>query len=305
MDEKALVVGTRGSALALKQAQITLDALKSACTEMRFALKTIRTQGDREQDKPLSRFSSTGVFVKELESALLRGEIDLAVHSLKDLPTELPKGLTLGAFIEREDARDVLVSRGNITLADLPRGATVGSGCPRRTAQLKAIRPDLEMKEIRGNVDTRIRKLVAGEYDGVVLAAAGLLRMGWADRIAEYLPYDICLPAAGQGAIAVEVRSNAIEVAGIVARIDHYNTRQAVTAERLFLSHLGGGCQVPISSYGQIRDGVLLLKGVMASQNGERLLRAEVEGDQEDPEGIAKELAERLLAMGAQEILRG
>lgn len=297
------VVGTRGSALALRQTQEIVDELERRHPQLRFPVKIIRTEGDKSSTVSLSRIGGRGVFVKELEAALGRGEIDLAVHSLKDMPSQMEKGLSLAAVSRRADVRDVLISRHQLPLAKLPPAAKIATGSPRRAAQLKAFRPDLRIEDIRGNIDTRLRKAAEGDLDGIILAAAGLLRMGWEDRITEYLPLEVSLPAVGQGAMVVEVRGDDGELMKILRPIDHYPTRQSVTAERTFLKGLGGGCQVPIAAYAQARDGLLEISGLVASPQGDRIIRQSMKGNVAAPEELGQALAERLLAMGAQEIL--
>ncbi|MFQ6059304.1 MAG: hydroxymethylbilane synthase [Anaerolineae bacterium] len=299
-----VVVGSRGSALALAQTQQVINELLRLGPEITFVLKVIKTRGDRIRDVALTKMGGKGLFVKELEEALLAGEIDLAVHSLKDLPTEQPSGLVIGAVLKREDPRDALVSRHGLALAQLPRGARVGTGSLRRGAQLLAYRPDLRIADIRGNVDTRLRKLGQGQYDAVILAAAGLIRLGQADRITEYLAPQVLLPAVGQGALAVEVREADARIQGMLAAIDHASTRAAVTAERAFLRRLEGGCRVPIAAYGQVQDRSLLLDGLVASADGHRVIRGQERGPVTAPIQIGERLAEVLLACGAEGILQ-
>jgi hydroxymethylbilane synthase len=245
-----------------------------------------------------------GIFLKEIEQALLAGEMDLAVHSLKDMPTEQPEGLTIGAVFERGDPRDVLIAREGLSLEILPRGARVGTGSPRRSAQLRVVRPDLRLLDLRGNVETRLRKLDEGQYDAVILAAAGLVRLGLASRITEYLSPSILLPAVGQGALAVEIREDDSEMKQLVRPLEHNPTRIAVEAERTFLRAFGGGCRVPITAYASVRGDQLVLEGMVACSDGSRLLRDQLVGDAARPEEIAQGLAERLLQRGADEILQ-
>lgn len=299
-------IGTRGSALALRQTQEVVSELEQRYPQHHFSvlpIKIIETEGDRLSTVSLASLGGRGVFVKELEVALLRGEIDLAVHSLKDMPSQMEEGLSLAAIGPRQDVRDALVTRHQLPLAQLPHGAKVATGSPRRAAQLKAFRPDFRIQDIRGNIDTRLRKAAEDDLDGVILAAAGLLRMGWEDRISEYLPMEVSLPAVGQGALAVEVREDDAELIEILRPIDHYPTRQAVTAERAFLKGLGGGCQVPIAAYAQVSDGQLEITGLVASVTGTPLIRESMTGSATDPEGLGQALAERVLALGGREIL--
>lgn len=292
-----LVIGSRGSHLALWQATWVrgeLEAIGLACR-----IEIIRTTGDKITDVPLAKVGTKGLFTKEIEEALLAGRIDLAVHSLKDLPTALPAGLCLAAIPPREDARDALAGR---RLADLAAGARVGTSSLRRVAQLRAVRPDLVIESVRGNLDTRLRKLAEGQYDALVVAAAGLRRLGWQDRIAEILPVELMCPAVGQGALAVETREVG-EAVEVCAQLDDAPTRAAVEAERAVLESLGGGCQVPIGAYGQISDGQLHLRGVVASPDGRRVVRKETSGSASDGVRLGRELGGELLASGGREIL--
>ncbi|MBI2886312.1 MAG: hydroxymethylbilane synthase [Chloroflexi bacterium] len=304
---RPLVVGTRGSPLALVQTQLVLDQLRKLHPHQEFVVevRSISTEGDRTQaqDVPLQQLAGRGVFVKDLEVALLEGAIDLAVHSLKDMTSELQAGLVIAAVPEREDPRDVLVSQTGGRLDSLPEGARVGSSSPRRAAQLRALRPDLRFEPIRGNVDTRVRKVERGEYDAAVLAAAGLVRLGLADRIAEYFPSEVCLPDPGQGALAVEVRADDARVLTLLAPLNHPETWAAVTAERALLKALGGGCQVPIAAFGEATDGRLTLHGLVASPEDGGLIRSVATGALDAPEALGQSLAESLLAKGARRFL--
>jgi hydroxymethylbilane synthase len=243
------------------------------------------------------------VFVKEIENAVLSGDVDVAVHSLKDMPSAMTPGLILPAFTTREDPRDVLVTRHRCTLAELPKGAKVGTSSPRRAAQVKALRPDVQIVELRGNVDTRLRKAAEEDYDGIILAAAGLIRMGWETEISEYLDPEVCLPAVGQGAMAVQVRSDDADTIETIATVDDSKTRAEVVAERAFLSALGGGCQVPFGALGKADDGALELEGMIAAPDGSRVIRASVDGRSDEAESLGKALAEKMMGMGAGEIL--
>jgi porphobilinogen deaminase len=293
-----LVIGSRGSALALWQARWVKDRLEALGESCRIEI--IRTTGDRIQDVPLAKVGAKGLFTKEIEEALLAGTIDVAVHSLKDLPTELPKGLTLAAVPEREDPRDVLLGR---SLSELPPRARVGTSSLRRAAQLRAIRPDLDIETIRGNVDTRVRKLDEGRYDAVVLASAGLRRLGLADRIVQWFdPAEMC-PAVGQGALAVETRGDGGPAHQACARLDHAETRAAITAERAVLGTLGGGCQVPIGAYAAVQGGRLHLRGIVISPDAARMVKREAEGPADEAAAIGRALAEDLLSGGGREIL--
>ena len=297
---RTLRVGTRGSMLAQRQAESVRDALKAL--GVNAELVEIRTEGDRILDRPLPAIGGKGIFTKEIEDALLEGRIDLAVHSLKDLPTELPQGLSIGAVTARENPLDVFIGGASApTLSDLPQGARVGTGSLRRKAQLRAFRPDLEMVDIRGNLDTRLRKLEEGQVDGIVLAAAGFLRLGWTERISQYLPPEVCLPAVGQGALAVEAREGDPESEAWAAGLDHPETRRAVEAERALLRRLEGGCQVPIGALAEVVNGEVCLRGVIASLDGRTLVRGEQHGA--DPEQVGMEVAEDLLGRGGERLL--
>lgn len=302
MSQRAFVVGTRGSRLALRQTDIVLDALRAACPQALFEVRTVRTAGDRSSAS-LSEIGGRGVFVVELERALLASEIDIAVHSLKDLPSRETRGLAIAAVAQRGDPRDVLISRNNVPLPDLPTAATVGTGSPRRAAQLLGLRPDLRVLDIRGNVDTRIRKVQDGQYDAAVLAAAGLARLGWLERAAELLPPEVMLPAVGQGALAVQVRSDDPEAIELVQPADHAETRAAVAAERAFERRLGGGCRAAIAALAEVTGDRLRLRGLVADPTGTRLIRGEIDGPRDDAEGLGFGLAEQLIEQGAAVLL--
>jgi hydroxymethylbilane synthase len=292
-----LVIASRGSQLALWQAHWVegrLSALGHECH-----IEIIKTTGDKITDVPLAQVGTKGLFTKEIEEALLDGRADLAVHSLKDLPTELPRGLTLAAVPEREDPRDALVGK---RLSELAEGAKVGTSSLRRSAQLRRLRPDLSVESIRGNLDTRLRKLDEGQYDAILLAAAGLKRLGWGARIAEILPPEIMCSAVGQGALAIETRAVG---AGFEAcrRLDHAVTHRAVDAERGVLLALGGGCQVPIGAYATVKDGWLELQAVVASPDGSEVVRGRSEGPAGDGARIGGALGQDLLERGARRIL--
>ena len=299
-----VVVGTRGSKLALWQTKHVAGLLRAGSPDLEVEVKTIQTRGDVVRDRALSQVGGKGLFVKEIENALLSGEIDLAVHSLKDMPTEQPEGLTLGAILERADPRDALVVRtGQGSLDDLPRGARVGTSSLRRRAQLLAARPDLEVLDLRGNVDTRLRKLREGQYEAVVLAAAGLARLGFEAAASQALPVDVMLPAVGQGALCVEIRAEDGATQALLSMLDHTATRWATMAERALLRRLEGGCQVPIGAYGQEDGGQLVLQGMVAALDGSRIVRDEIQGPAKEAEALGAALAERLLASGGREIL--
>jgi hydroxymethylbilane synthase len=294
-----LTIASRGSQLALWQAQWVSGRLTGLGHECRIEI--IKTTGDKITDVPLAQVGGKGLFTKEIEEALLDGRADLAVHSLKDLPTELPAGLAIAAVPEREDPHDAVVG---CKLVDLPAGATVGTSSLRRAAQLRRLRPDLTIESIRGNLDTRLRKLDEGRYRAIVLAAAGLKRLGWAARIAEILPAETMCPAIGQGALAVETRAGGAAWDACVA-LDHAATHSAVAAERAFLRALGGGCQVPIGAAATIHGVQLHLVGLVIAPDGSAVVRGELEGRVEDPEAIGAALGAKLLADGARAVLEG
>ena len=297
-----MIVGSRGSALALRQTGLIVERLKSLRPGLEIEVRVIKTTGDKILHEPLTRIAGRGFFVAEIERALLRGQIDSAVHSMKDLPAEMTEGLCIAAIPEREDPSDALISRGP-GLRDLPKGARIGTSSPRRQAQLLHFRPDLQIVDVRGNLDTRLRKLDEGLFDAIVLAYAGLHRMGWADRITEKIPPEICLPAVGQGALAIQAREDDREVNDLLAGLDHAESRIAVTAERAFMHALGGGCQVPVGALGSIEGDKLVLNGVVASLDGSTLVRGEVSGNPVEPSRLGDELAQVLLTAGAGEIL--
>lgn len=292
-----LVIASRGSQLALWQARWVEAQLTAAGHPCRIEI--IKTTGDKITDVPLAKVGTKGLFTKEIEEALLDGRADLAVHSLKDLPTEIPEGLVLAAVPQREDPRDAVVGK---RLDELPHGARVGTSSLRRAAQLRQLRPDLNIESVRGNLDTRLRKLDEGRYDAILLAAAGLKRLGWSDRIAEILPPEIMCSAVGQGALAIETRP---EGPGFdaVSSLDHPETHAAVMAERGLLGALGGGCQVPIGAWATVQDGRVRLLGVVASPDGSELVKSVTEGPVEDAAAIGARLGHELLDRGARRIL--
>ena len=299
-----LRMGSRGSPLALAQSREVTAALEAAHPGLRVNLTVIRTSGDRIQDVPLATVGGKGLFVKEIEEALLTGRIEVAVHSMKDLPALLPLGLTLGAITAREEGGDVLVAREAPSLDALPPGARVGTSSLRRQAQLLHRRPDLCMVPLRGNVDTRLRKLTEGALDAIVVAAAGLKRLGVRPARAIPLPLDVSLPAPGQGALGLEIREADRATAAVVAVLEDGASRIAVTAERAFLRRLGGSCNVPIAAYGTVRGDLLTLTGLVASLDGKALVRDTLPGAALEAESLGTALAERLLAQGADRILR-
>lgn len=294
-------IGTRGSALALAQTEWVKRSLAERYPDLRVESVTIKTSGDRFLTAPIQAIGK-GIFVKEIEEALLENEIDLAVHSLKDLPTETTAGLAIAAILEREDARDVWVGRSHGSLKDLPRGGRIGTGSLRRKAQLLHYRRDLSVQPIRGNVDTRLKKMDQGEVDGLVMAAAGLNRLGLEARVSEHLAPEVCLSAAAQGAIALQSREGDHAI-GMVAFLRHAPTMLEVAGERSFLRRLGGGCQLPVGARAWADGDGLRLMGVVADPGGQKLFRAEVSGPAESAEQLGRSLAERLLSMGADKVL--
>ena len=299
---KRITVGTRKSPLALTQTEWVLGELKKHHPELEMGMEKIVTKGDRILDVTLSKVGGKGLFIKEIEQAMYDGTVDFAVHSLKDMPTEMPEGLMLVAITKREDARDVVITRTGCSFADLPKGAKVGTSSLRRAAQLRHARPDLEIVSVRGNINTRLAKLEEMELDAIVLAAAGLERMGWADKISERLSPDLCIPAVGQGALAIQCRSSDQDVRNILAVLNDESTRRIVTAERTLLGKLNGGCQIPIGAYAEfVNDEELRLTGIVGSADGLTLLRESAVGS--DPVALGQAVSEALLNKGAAEIL--
>lgn len=298
-----IVVGTRESKLAMWQANWVVENLKEANPTYQFRIVGMRTQGDNILDVALAKIGDKGLFTKELEFAMQRGDIDLAVHSMKDLPTELPAGLTIGAVCRREYPGDVLVARNRKSLEELPRGALIGTSSLRRCAQLLKYRSDLKMVTLRGNINTRLRKLTEDGLDAIVLAYAGVKRMGWEERITQRIPFEICLPAVGQGSIGVEVRAGDEEIVKVVSRIDHTESRYAIKAERALLKKLEGGCQVPIGALGTVDGARLTLQGLVAGLDGKQVVRSSITGSLGEAEKLGQRLAEKLLEMGAGDIL--
>ncbi|MGH9679450.1 MAG: hydroxymethylbilane synthase [Candidatus Acidiferrales bacterium] len=298
---KALRIGTRGSALALWQAKSVADALRETGVETELVI--IKTSGDKFQQTSFSQLGGKGVFIKELEDALLDLRVDLAVHSMKDLPTEMPEGLTIGAVCRRADVRDALLSSPGATLESLPKGARVGTSSLRRQAQLLHLRNDLRMMELRGNVDTRIEKLKRGDYDAILLAKAGLDRLGLSAHISQVLSHEVSLPAAGQGAIGIEVRRNDAETLRVLAGLNHEDTLNSVLAERAALAGLGGGCQVPIGAWGRLESGKLKLEvAVLTPDGSERIAESDVDAP-ENAEALGARIAQKLRERGASALL--
>jgi hydroxymethylbilane synthase len=303
-DMHTIRIATRESALALWQAEFVKAQLLTHHPELEVELVPMTSRGDQILDLPLNKVGGKGLFVKELEQAMLDGRADIAVHSMKDVPMAFPEGLALSTICEREDPRDAFVSNRYQCLEDLPKGAVVGTSSLRRQSQILLQRPDLEIAFLRGNVNTRLRKLDAGEFDAIILAAAGLKRLEFEDRIASYLNPGQMLPAGGQGAVGIEYRSADSETARFLTALHHRDTAVCVEAERAMVTRLQGGCQVPIACYAElIGGGRLRLRGLVADPNGERVLREEIDGAISDNTAIGTELAERLLASGADSIL--
>jgi hydroxymethylbilane synthase len=302
--QKVVRIGTRGSQLALWQANWVKNKLGNLYPGLKVVFEVIKTKGDKLLDAPLAKVGGKGLFVKEIEEALLEGRIDLAVHSMKDVPMEIPEPLWIQAITEREDPRDILISKRNIILVDLPKGARIGTSSLRRQAQLLYYRPDFQIVPLRGNVNTRLQKLETEDLDAIILAAAGVKRMGWETKITEYLPYQISLPAIGQGALGIECRRKDEFMNKLVTCLNHNSTAIAVTAERAFLKRLEGGCQVPIACYGEVQKDTLYLTGLVSTLDGKWLIRAQREGKSSQEGKLGLELAEQLLSQGAGEILK-
>ena len=298
-----IIIGTRSSKLALWQADYVAQRLREAHPELTVEKRLMTTKGDKILDAPLAKIGGKGLFTKELEDAMLAGEIDIAVHSLKDMPTEVPEGLVITAITKRFDPGDAVVSPQYRTLAALPPGARVGTSSLRRRAQLLAARPDLTILDLRGNVNTRLKKLDAGEYDAIILASAGLKRLGFADRITDVLPAAMCLPAVGQGALAIETRADDAALRASLAFLQDEDTVRCARAERSFLRRVEGGCQVPVGVYASPEEAGLRVEAVIASLDGRRLYRDHLSGAWADAEALGKELADKLLAAGGLAIM--
>ncbi|MDA8213649.1 MAG: hydroxymethylbilane synthase [Nitrospiraceae bacterium] len=327
-----IVIGTRGSKLALWQAEWIKSELNKLYPYMEIELNKIKTTGDKILDVPLAKVGGKGLFVKEIEEALLKGEADIAVHSMKDVPTDFPEGLHLAVITKREDPRDAFISRihgSRFTVhgfTDLPNGAVIGTSSLRRSCQLLSIRPDLKIEQLRGNLDTRLRKLDEGQFDAIILAAAGVKRLGWSERITEILPPEISLPAIGQGAVGIECRVDDEFINNLISQLNHNETSVCVRAERAFLKKLEGGCQVPIAAYARLlppscpplarggwggnnltkggqEGGFLVMDGLVGSVSGDRIIKGRIEGTPNDAENLGIRLAEELLSRGAKEIL--
>ncbi len=304
MSQRTIRIATRNSALALWQAEFIKAELERRYDHIRVELLGIKTQGDKILDVPLAKIGGKGLFVKELEEAMLDGRADLAVHSMKDVPMHFPEGLGLVSICEREDPTDAFVSNRFNTLDELPQGAVVGTASMRREAQLRAYRPDLQIRTLRGNVNTRLAKLDAGEFDAIVLASSGLKRLEFHDRIRSTLPDTLSLPAVGQGALGIECRLEDSELIELLAFLNHPDSADRVRAERALNRRLEGGCQVPIAAYAVLEDAdTLWLRGLVGSVNGEEIYRVEGRAPRAEGERLGRELAEDLLAMGADRVL--
>jgi len=320
-----IIIGTRGSKLALWQAEWIKSELQKLNPGLEIELNKIKTTGDKILDVPLAKVGGKGLFVKEIEEALLRNEADIAVHSMKDVPTEFPDGLHLTVITKREDPRDAFITSATVrqcdsatkiktniirSFKDLPKGATIGTSSIRRSCQLLSIRPDLKIEQLRGNLDTRLRKLDEGQFDAIILAAAGVKRLGWAERITEILEPEISLPAIGQGAVGIECRINDEFINNLIAPLKHTETSVCVITERVFLKKLEGGCQVPIAAYARIEpqdtekdSSALIMDGLVGSVSGDRIVKGRIEGTPENAESLGIKLAEDLLSKGAKEML--
>ncbi len=299
---RKIVIGSRKSQLALTQTDWVIEKLKEIAPQNEYEVKKIVTKGDQILDVTLSKVGGKGLFVKEIEQAMYDKEIDMAVHSMKDMPAETPEGLTIGCIPIREDHRDAYIANDNVAFRDLPEGAIVGTSSLRRAAQVLAARPDLKIKSIRGNIDTRLRKLKEEDFDAIVLATAGLKRMGWSDDvITEYLEPEVCVPAVGQGALAIECREDDQEIRDLMDTLNHAYTHRTVMAERTFLDLLNGGCQVPIGGYAYLEGDDIILTAMVGTPDGKTILKEEVRG--QDPYEVGREAADKIKARGGAEII--
>jgi hydroxymethylbilane synthase len=303
MPSQELKIGTRGSQLALYQANWVKEKITLAFPDFKVTLIKIRTTGDKIQDAPLAKIGGKGLFVKEIEEALIERKIDLAVHSIKDVPTDLPENLHLSAITKREDPRDVLISKGGIQLKNLPQRARIGTSSLRRQAQLLHFRRDFEVIPLRGNLDTRLKKLKTMNLDGIILACAGVKRLGLEEKITEIIPPEISLPAIGQGALGIETRMGDKEVEERIRFLNDRPSAIAISAERAFLKKLGGGCQVPIAAFGQTKGSTIQIDGMVGTIDGKDLIKHHLKGPIEEAESLGTRLAEILLAQGAKQIL--
>ena len=301
--KKKIIIGTRGSILALWQARWVQSCLQKIYPDCSVDLLIIKTKGDKILDVPLAKVGGKGLFVKEIETALLEKEIDLAVHSMKDMPSEIPEGLCLGAITKRENPHDVLISRKGHSLSDLPKNASIGTSSLRRSSQLLHQRPDLKIVPLRGNLDTRLKKLETEKLDAIILAAAGVIRLELENRITEYINTSIMVPAVGQGALGIEIRSDDTFMTSTMNQLNDINTNSAVSAERSFLHQLDGGCQVPIGAYAKVENNSLHIQGMVAGLTGNPLLKYELSGPPEKAVQLGIDLASQLMQQGAKELL--
>ncbi len=299
-----IVIGSRGSKLALIQANLIKSQLEKANKGIEFTIEIIKTTGDKITDVPLAKIGNIGLFTKELENALLDKTVDLVVHSAKDMPTDIPDSLEIGAVTKREDPHDALISKNNVSLKNLPQNAKLGTSSLRRKSQALACRPDLEIVDLRGNLDTRLKKLETGDFDAIFVAMAGLTRLGLADKASEIIPYDIMLPAVGQGALCIEIRENDEQIKKIIKIVQHFDTRFEVLAERALLQRLQGGCQIPVGAHAEIIFPVnIKMEAIVCSLDGTTIIRDSVEGKVDDYSIMGIELANKLLGRGGRQIL--
>jgi len=302
--QEILKVGTRASKLALQQTRWVISQLGNFNPDLQFEIVEIKTTGDKIFDVPLAKIGGKGLFVKELEEALLSGQVDLVVHSMKDVPAELHPELQIAAITIREDPRDVLISRNNLILKHLPSDAVIGTSSLRRQSQLLHYSKTFQIVQLRGNLETRLRRVEGNGLDAVVLAAAGIHRMGWQSKIVEYLPMDIFLPAIAQGALGIEVHRDHLVIQQLVSTLDHQETRTAVLAERALLRKLEGGCQIPIAAFAEIKDGQIFLQALVGSVQGDNIIRDSIQGPVDNPEELGIQLAKKLIDQGADQILK-
>ncbi|MBT7272195.1 MAG: hydroxymethylbilane synthase [Nitrospina sp.] len=303
MKSHKIIIGSRGSQLALWQANWVKSQLENLHGNADISIRVITTSGDKIKDVPLSKIGGKGLFVKEIEEALLAKEIDLAVHSMKDVPIEIPSQLEISIITKRENPLDALISKNGIKLADLPQGATIGTSSLRRSSQLLNYRNDFKVHPLRGNVDTRLKKVEEGKYDAILLASAGLNRLGWSNRITEEISHEIIIPAMGQGALGIETRLGDSKTYNFISSLNHEQTNYEVSAERALVGKLDGGCQVPIGAYAKTEDNLITLKGLVSSLDGKIIHKSEIVGPIDDAINIGQDLGEELLKMGANKIL--
>ena len=303
MKSHKIIIGSRGSQLALWQANWVKSQLENLHGNADISIRVITTSGDKIKDVPLSKIGGKGLFVKEIEEALLAKEIDLAVHSMKDVPIEIPSQLEISIITKRENPLDAQISKNGKKLADLPQGATIGTSSLRRSSQLLNYRNDFKIHPLRGNVDTRLKKVEEGKYDAILLASAGLNRLGWSNRITEEISHEIIIPAMGQGALGIETRLGDSKTYNFISSLNHEQTNYEVSAERALVGKLDGGCQVPIGAYAKTEDNLITLKGLVSSLDGKIIHKSEIVGPIDDAINIGQDLGEELLKMGANEIL--